>query len=242
MHTAQRSLRQKFLHERFEAQERERAAAAARSSVASSGNAVPASAPEDPRADFVTDYVLDTDGMPLALPDQPDTPASADTPASVDTPGAPSLSSCAVQEDRVGSADAPASADTPGAPSLSSCAVQEDRVGSADALPDHQKNEKELDPVWVARKRDAILYLREYYKNDPAMLAEIETYPTARYAPKPKYEPESEPILLPALTACAEPQPSSDPVTRIPCIKYLQPESLPHMCTEAPAKFPVCHT
>ncbi|HEY3836738.1 MAG TPA: hypothetical protein VGL72_09205, partial [Bryobacteraceae bacterium] len=71
MHTAQRSLRQKFLHERFEAQERERAAALSGSSGGSSGNGVPASLPEDPRADFVTDYVLDTDGMPLALPDYP---------------------------------------------------------------------------------------------------------------------------------------------------------------------------
>jgi len=37
------------------------------------------------------------------------------------------------------------------------------------------------------------------------MLAEIESWPSARFAPIPKYEPEAEPIFLPTLTAQADP-------------------------------------
>ena len=90
MHTAQRSLRQKFLHERFEARERERAAHAA--GQAPNQSAQPPST-ADP-SDYVTDYVLDVDGMPLALPDEP---------RLAKDPGAPSSSSPAPGDDRVGS-------------------------------------------------------------------------------------------------------------------------------------------
>ncbi|HEX3986027.1 MAG TPA: hypothetical protein VHX13_05385 [Acidobacteriaceae bacterium] len=157
MHTAQRSLREKFLHERFEARERERSGA-------------PTPAPAD---DIVTDYVLDTDGMPLALPDDPKESAEKTDPSESDP----------VESE-------------PGAPSSSSRAVREDSVGSTP-----ETNPEEPDAETIARMRDSILYLRDYYKNDPKMLAEIETYPGARYAPVHKHEPEHDPVILPTLTA-----------------------------------------
>lgn len=82
MHTCQRSLRQKFLHERFEARERERAAA--------QSTGTPAAPPvPDTVPDTVSDFVLDTDGMPLAV-----------LPSAVPEP--------AVQEPAVADAAAPA--------------------------------------------------------------------------------------------------------------------------------------
>ncbi|MGA7524490.1 MAG: hypothetical protein WBW84_18710 [Acidobacteriaceae bacterium] len=241
MHTAQRSLHEKFLHERFEARERER-----------SPNSTP-----NPAEDIVTDYVLDTDGMPLALPDEPTHSGEPTNPGESTDPGeptvqgdsdpvdsdpvdsdlgAPSLSSRAVREDRVGSPDPDEPTDPgdsdPGAPHLASFA----RCGTAnDPTPDPSSSSPEVqednpegwDAHTITVKRDAILYLRDYYKNDPKMLAEIETYPGARYAPKPKFEPEHEPVTLPTLTASAAP----DPLFRNPYpLSPLLPAHNPNPC------------
>ncbi|MGB6871646.1 MAG: hypothetical protein WBD93_18680 [Acidobacteriaceae bacterium] len=319
MYTAQRSLRQKFLHERFEARERAAAAAPCKPEVALSGSPTSSrnpGAPFTPEAgssgnpgapfkpsvglsgygapdpeDFVTDYVLDTDGMPLALPDQPvdaaplSPPAvgedNAATPTLHPDPGAPFKPSVGLS----GNPGAPfkpevGSSGNPGAPfkpevGLSGYGAPEpedfvtDYVLNTDSMPPPQLSDpapaplpsapretpQEDDPVWIARQRDATLYLREYYKNDPKMLAEIETYPGARYAPKPRYEPESEPITLPALTASADERPRPHPqanslsphaerytLSPVPTIRYAQPQSLPHIRAQAPSKCPVSHT
>ena len=203
MHTAQRSLHQKFVHERFEARERERAAGQAPSPSA----AQPSSTP-DP-SDFVTDYVLDVDGMPLALPDEP--LQNVSSPAQLETlpvtrnlqpetsgPGAPSLSSPAVGDDKVG--EDPSVVRCPLSPPI-----------PAPTLLTSEPKPRKIDPhdpdTWdeatIARRRENLLYLREYYKDNPKMLAEIETDPAARFAPKLKYEPAAEPITLPSLSASA---------------------------------------
>jgi len=167
------------------------------------------------------------------------------------------------------------------------------------SAPPQKPPEDETNPAWVARQRESILYLRAYYKDDPAMLAEIESWPSARFAPIPKYEPEAEPIFLPTLTAQADPPRTGPaqqddgeshglqavekdsplpgasapgprhlawpklptlthqrlplstavrcprsryPLTPVFPITCPQPQSLPHITREAPAKCPVSHT